>query len=112
MGGAVLRFHPSFFSGSVLGSGSLTTRTRCFASGDQVKSATPPLIFVSCSASPPARLSCQTCEPCFFSVSSPRVVRNARYLLSGLHRGLLSLVSSVKVRRTCSTPSQLTIQMS
>src|SRR2546428_1961339 len=112
MGGAVLRFQPSFFSGSSLGFGSLTTSTRRFASGDQAKSDTPPLILVSGCASPPARFSNQTCEPCFFSVSSPRVVRNARYLLSGLHRGLLSLVSPVNVRRTCSEPSQLTIQMS
>src|SRR5262249_17533180 len=62
--------------------------------------------------SPPERLSSHTCAPCFFCDSSPRVVRNARYLLSGLHRGELSLLSVVEVSRICSAPSQLTIQIS
>src|SRR6478736_7374252 len=71
----------------------------------------PPLISVSCSASPPARLRSHTCAPFFFSSSSPRDARNARYLPSGLQRGVDSL-SLDDVSCTCSLPSQLTIQTS
>src|SRR5207237_4566648 len=112
IGGGVLRFHPSFFSGSSFGSASLTTRRSRFESGDHEKSETPPATFVSSCASPPARFSSHTCAPSFLCASSPREVRNARYRLSGLQRGIRSLLSGVDVRRTCSAPSQLAIQRS
>src|SRR5882724_5995618 len=66
---------------------------------------------VSCSASPPERFSSQTCAPFFLSSSSPREARKARYLPSGLHRGVDSL-SLDEVSCTCSLPSQLTIHTS
>src|SRR4030095_15923131 len=111
MGGLVFFFHPSIFSGSSLGSGSLTTSTSRVLSGDHSKSSTPPLLSVSFSASPPLRLSNQTCEPFFFSSSPRRDVVNARYLPSGLHRGCDSL-SLLEVSCTVWVPSQLTIQTS
>src|SRR5512142_1469290 len=112
MGGSVFRFHPSSFSGSDDGSKSLTTRQSRDPSGDHAYSATPPLMSVNCCASPPARLSSQTCAPFFFCSSSPRALRNARYLPSGLHLGALSRLSVVEVRRICCEPSQLTIHRS
>src|SRR5262245_61359248 len=92
---------------SASGSGSVTTRTSFLESGDQSKSSTPPLSAVIFSASPPVRGRSQTCET---SLSSLRLERKARYLPSGLQRGLDSDSLSV-VRRTDSWPSQRVIQM-
>src|SRR5262245_23962525 len=93
---------------SAFGSGSVTTRTSFFESGDQSKSSTPPFSEVIFSASPPVRGNSQTWEA---SLSSSRLERKARYLPSGLQRGEDS-DSLLVVRRVDSWPSQRVIQIS
>ena len=80
-------------------------------SGDHWMSPTPPLKSLTFCASPPARLSSQIWPPFFFSSSVPREATNARYLLSGLHRGDDS-PSGDEVSCSCSLPSHFTIQTS
>src|SRR6476660_1336038 len=111
IGGAVLRFQPSIFSGSSAGSRSLATNAMRVESGDHWMSLTPPLKSLTRCASPPERLSSQICPPRFFSSSVPREEIKARYLLSGLQRGEDSL-SGDEVSWSVSLPSHLTIQTS
>src|SRR3990170_1758224 len=80
-------------------------------SGDHWMSETPPLKSLTRCASPPARLSSQIWPPRFRSSSVPRDDTNARYLLSGLQRGELSL-SGDEVSCNCSLPSHFTIHTS
>src|SRR6187401_2140428 len=80
-------------------------------SGDHWMSPTPPLKSLTFCASPPPRFSNQICPPFFFSSSVPREAPNARYLLSGLHRGDDS-PSGDEVISNCSLPSHFTIQTS
>src|SRR3954451_6168937 len=89
------------------GSGSLTTKTMRFASGDQAYSDTPPLTSLTLIASPPARFISQSWPP----LAPCREEMNDRYLLSGLQRGCDS-PSGDEV--TCSSwlPSQLAIHTS
>src|SRR5688572_281760 len=86
---------------------SLIRKTSLFASGDHAYDDTPPFTSVKRCASPPRRSSSQTCEP----LPSCRDDVNARYLPSGLQRGVLS-ASGDDVRRKFVVPSQLTIQIS
>src|SRR5690242_16194354 len=89
IGGGVFFFSGSFLSSSCgsRGSGSLTTSTRRVLSGDHAKSDTPPLTSVSLLASPPTRFINHTWP----FLASWREERKARYLLSGLQRGVDSL---------------------
>ena len=93
-------------------SGSPDTSTRRCPPGAHSKSDTPPGSSVTRRASPPVRLSSQTCALDFgpFSPPSPpREAMKARYLPSGLKRGWVSLCFSVCVSCTRVSPSQLTM---
>ncbi len=111
IGGVVLRFQPSIFSGSSAGSTSCITKARRVLSGAHWMSLSPPGTSLTFCASPPRRGSSHSCAPFFFSSSGPRSERNARYLPSGLHRGEVSL-SGELVNCCCAVPSQRAIQTS
>src|SRR5690242_1773718 len=93
--------------GSDSGSGSPTTSTRRFESGDHSCPCKRPLSSVSCIASPPLRSRSQTWLP---RALPGRDEVNEMYLPSGLQRGEPSL-SWLKVICRSLAPSILTSQM-
>src|SRR6266568_1345699 len=108
IGGAVFFLSASLSSSlGSRGSGSLTTNTRRFASGDHAYSEMPPFTSLTLTASPPARFISQSCPP----FAPCREDTKERYVLSGLQRGCDSL-SDEEVSWSSRAPSQLAIQMS
>src|SRR5450759_1972224 len=86
------------------GSGSLTTIASRLPSGAHRMLETPPFTSLTRSASPPALLRSQICDP----LAPCRDERNASCLPSGLHRGDDS-DSSLDVSRMVVAPSQLVL---